>query len=94
MFPAKERHWITGNYERSISYDSWKQWIQFSIYKAWPYKLLIWNIQDTDKLNDNYTLQLLYSTVDGDIKIVSIFISVKPEDQELIEQWLKQQVVV
>lgn len=93
MFPLKERHWITGNYERSISYDSWKQWLQFSIYKAWPYKLITWNIQDTDKANNNYTLQLLYSTVDGDIKIVSIFIHIKPDDQSQIESWLKQQVV-
>lgn len=93
MFPLKERHWITGNYERSISYDSWKQWLQFSIYKTWQYKLLIWNIQDTDKANNTYTLQLLYSTVDGDMKFVSIFIGVKPEDESQIESWLKQQLI-
>jgi hypothetical protein len=88
MFPNKERNWITGKYDFSINYDSWKQWIETDVYKLWQYSPLLWNIKQEDSI---YTLQLVYSTKQGDMKILSVFIIVKDSDELSIQQWLKNQ---
>jgi hypothetical protein len=91
MFPNKERHWITGKYDYSINYDSWYQWIETYLYKGWQYSPLLWNIKDPNAIDNHNVIQLIYSTRDGDLKMVSIFITVNPRDEEHIKDWLKQQ---
>jgi hypothetical protein len=88
MFPNKERHWITGKYDYSINYDSWQQWIETFVYKSWQYSPLLWNIKEEDTIN---TMQIIYSTRDGDMKIVSIFITVRTSDEIVIKEWLNNQ---
>jgi hypothetical protein len=91
MFPNKERHWITGKYDYSINYDSWYQWIETYVYKGWQYSPLLWNIKDPDAMDTHTIIQVIYSTRDGDLKMVSIFIAVNPEDEPGISSWLKEQ---
>ena len=91
MFPNKERHWITGKYDNSIQYDSWSQWITTYVYKNWQYSPLMWNIKDSKNPHELDILQIIYSTKDGEMKIISVFISIKPGDENEIQTWLKQQ---
>jgi hypothetical protein len=91
MFSEKERHWITGRYENMINYDSWQQWVESYVYKHWQYSPLFWNIEDTDKKNNTYTIQILYMAKDGQIKIVCVFILVKASDESVIREWLDNQ---
>ena len=91
MFPNKERHWITGKYDFSINYDSWIQWIETHVYKSWQYSPLLWNIKDPDSMDNHTIMQLIYSTRHGDLKMVSVFITVKPDDESVIHKWLKEQ---
>jgi hypothetical protein len=89
MLNGKERHWITGKYENTVNYDSWQQWLEFHSYtKSFSYNPLVWNIQDTDIQNNIYTMQILYMTKDGEVKITCMLISVKPSDEDTIMAWL------
>lgn len=88
MFLNKERHWITGPFDNKINYDNWEQWADLYIYMSWKYKPLLWNIQGSE---ESYNLQIIYSVPDGELKLVGIFIHVKPEDETLIRKWLKGQ---
>lgn len=96
MFPDKTRHWITGPYEQSFYYDSWKQWIDNCPYtKAqWaPYTFLFWNIKDSAdsrKNHDTNTLQLIYSTPDGTLLLKAVHIIVSPDDELAIREWLRE----
>lgn len=91
MFPNKERNWITGKYDNTIQYDSWSQWITIHLYNNWQYRPLLWNIRDATKPGEDDTLQIIYSTKDGEMKVISVFISIKATDENDIETWLKQQ---
>ena len=89
MFVDKPRYWLTGNFN-SISYDSWKQWIDNKLFSSilWKHrKIFAWNIkEDTDQI----LLQLLYMNVDGNIDIRGICIAVKPEDEVYIRKWIDE----
>jgi hypothetical protein len=91
MFPKKERNWITGKYDHTIQYDSWSQWITIHVYHNWQYNPLLWNIRDATKPGDHEALQIIYSTKNGEMKLISVIISISPSDEDDIQSWLKQQ---
>ena len=90
MFSEKTRHWITGPYYK-ISFSSWNEWMHNrpDTKVSWKsYKPFNWNIKDDP---NGSIMQILYMKLDGQLDINAIFITVKPEDEVYIREWLDEQ---